>query len=1183
MREILIRIHPDVFSRCPRLSRIFLVDRREEYRLDEVVRWTPTELPLLKELVLNGTPAISFHPDILHSTTNLRDLDLGMFTSGADVTFIPPAEELDCADDDNIDDNNKNNDSLSTYGSVPRKQPTWTWDWYLPNLLSLKLNAEFGYRFKFRMLAGTPNLTLERQHVVGDIDNSSSPIELEENDDKFLKDFEYVHVPALKNFTLTGPWSLDRRVLEVLFGKVAPGVQDLIMSSEGHNELPKLIYLTLNGEFAYRFQFRILAGTPNLQEYIHLPHVEDISFSVHGSSFATVTVTARRLVDHHYGYSELFYKTTLNIKELKMVANQGYSFKDWTASTRNLIRLKTAYTSLATITSFSGGEGKPMEGLIAEAWLEVVPEFPEHDRRYVLVDQPVNRRKECLEAIIRTLACFHGMGSVATMLRVNKYVCSITLPVLYGLGPISVLNKYYLKDSLGFKRRQKLIATLLLGVPKIRITELLRVTFLQDSIDDQDHSPAPYAPYHSFATAISLSNCNDAFDGDLRQIDEFRDDYFSQDDGSPPSQRLLDFVKDHRLLRRDLTWALCSDVERLRFLEIPVSDIDRYLPLIDQLKALTKVRFELNRWLFPTNVDLDELTPEQRTILSHQRDERKQHLDQMVLFVQGHRRHHGSVLQAATCSGEYPLLAEKCPDEYAEQLTHLLPPLPDPRALDIHNWGHFATKVKETNLLAVKSIMPPQGQPGALSLPQLLKKSPFLHRCRSLESIQLKSFTDDVFQWAVDERRQHDADIAAGRTPQRPLVPLQNATVNNERPTDGRLINDIGYSFGETLKTLHFYSYATFDNQESVVLGECSVGGSPSWSLCWHAPQLTNLLIRTDHNFLRIHPSLLAQCPQLKDINLVDRRHEYSASDITRWEPAELGQLETLTLQGSPALSFNLETLNTARKLKTISLRTSAHYVLPVAELDEPENDSVGLPPSAAATAPSPIPPWRPIWTWDWDLPRLTRLTLKGDMAYRFQFKMLQGTPSLVQLNVDIRSTTGIHKRTLGVKEFLQKTQEIETMGGAQDDDDNNSNNNDGSNDNILGMQSKYIQLPALRTLTLRGTWVLDTEVLESLCRMVPGVTNMSLQGCGGFSLVDWVGTTSRLLMSISQAKASIPVAAELASKAGLVEMELHGEDQEYVLYQLGQPPVGRTAEDKLNYYFYPYIKRFPLQLFGQS
>ncbi|KAF9536075.1 hypothetical protein EC957_000491, partial [Mortierella hygrophila] len=156
----------------------------------------------------------------------------------------------------------------------------------------------------------------------------------------------------------------------------------------------------------------------------------------------------------------------------------------------------------------------------------------------------------------------------------------------------------------------------------------------------------------------------------------------------------------------------------------------------------------------------------------------------------------------------------------------------------------------------------------------------------------------------------------------------------------------------------------------------------------------------------------------------------------------------------------------------------------PVIELDDPENASVGLPPSAAATAPGPSTPGRPIWTWDWDLPRLTHLTLTGEIAYRFQFKMLQGTPNLVQLNADIRPTTGIHKRTLGVKEFLQKTQEMQTMGGAQDNDDDNSNNSESSKDNILGMQSKYIQLPVLRTLTLRGTWVLDTEVLESLCRM---------------------------------------------------------------------------------------------------
>ncbi|KAF9118125.1 hypothetical protein BGX30_004812 [Mortierella sp. GBA39] len=740
-------------------------------------------------------------------------------------------------------------------------------------------------------------------------------------------------------------------------------------------------------------------------------------------------------------------------------------------------------------------------------------------------------------------------------------------------------------DSPGFQRRLKLVSTLLLSVPETHVTDLLHATFPQDPVGQERYPTTPFAPYHSFSIIVSLHRCVSLYEGDFFKANH------------QPPQKLVDFVKEHGLkdryiaetplgrvsdeshwsivtlalnreLRRDLTWALCSDVEHIRILTIPLSDIGRYSSLVNRFESLRDVTFQLDRYLSDEGANMDEITPEELAVHIQQRDERVQHLDQMVLFVQELRQRHKNVLQTAVYYGLYPCDYDWCPEEYQEKLVRLLPPLLDPQALGSNNWNQFATKVKETNLSAVKDITPPQNQPGALSLPRLLEKSPFLHRCRSLESIRLTSFPDDAFQWAVDERRQHDADIAAGRTPRRPLVPLQYAKVSNERPTDGRLINDIGYGFGETLKTLDFYSYATFDNQGSVVLGECSVGSNPSWSLCWHAPQLTNLLIRTDHNFLRIHPSLLAQCPQLKIINLVDRCHEYSASDITRWEPAELGQLETLILQGSPALSFNLETLNTARKLKTIELRMFAYYVPLVAELDEPEDDSLGLPPSAAATAPSPSPPGRPIWTWDWDLPKLTHLTLNGEMAYQFQFKMLQGTPSLGQLDVDIRPATRIHKRTLDVKEFLQKTQEMETMGGAQDDDDNNSNNDDSAKDSILGMPSKYIQLPELRSLTLRGTWVLDTEVLESLCRMVPGVMNMSLKGCGGFSLVDWVGTTSRLLMSISQAKATIPVAAELASGAGLVEMKVH-DNLAYVLYQLGQLPVGRATEDKISYYFY--------------
>ncbi|OAQ21994.1 hypothetical protein K457DRAFT_37379, partial [Linnemannia elongata AG-77] len=758
------------------------------------------------------------------------------------------------------------------------------------------------------------------------------------------------------------------------------------------------------------------------------------------------------------------------------------------------------------------------------------------------------------------------------MLRVNKYVCAITLPLLYGGVPYSVLNKYYPKDSPAFKRRQKLIATLLIGVPKTRITDLLRVTFLQDSVDDQEHSPAPYAPYHSFAIAVSLSRCNDAFDGDFRQIydfrqiDDFREDNFRfhQDDG-PPSQRLLDFVKEHGLkdrytieaplakrlhdrpgdnftnainreLRRDLTWALCSDIERLRHIEIPVSDIDRYLPLVDKFKALSRVRFELDRPLFPTHINLERLTPEQRTVLTHQREERRRHLDQMVLFVQGLRHHHGSVLRVATCTGEYPRLCEKCPEEYQEHLTRLLPPLLDPKALDIHNWGQFATKVEETNLSAVKTIKPPQNQKESLSLPRLLEQSPFLHRCRSLEGISLTSFSDDIFQWAVDERRQYDADIAAGHPPQRPLVPLRYAEVDSEHLNDGRLINDIGYSFGETLRSLEVRPRSLGWRLAGIIPDsvECWVGGRPSWS-CWHAPLLSRLSIEAYHNLLRVHPSLFVQCPQLECIELGDRRTEYSSSDITRFEPAELVHLKSLNLQGSPAISFHPGVLRNAPELNYLVLRMPIYdapsYIPPVSELEEPgeelEDDSVELAPTAAVTTSSP--PRRPIWTWDWDLPKLTTLELTSEFAYRFQFSLLWSTPALERFLVDIRSLSGQHKRTLGVKDLLQNAQDSMAVGDTLVDDNDD--------DTLDLLQLQYIHLLNLTNFSLIGDWTLDRQVLTILCsKVLPNIReSLSLRGCSGFGLNDWVKTILKHLPKLQSATASFEVTPESASEVGLV------------------------------------------------
>ncbi|KAF9151858.1 hypothetical protein BG015_006130 [Linnemannia schmuckeri] len=219
----------------------------------------------------------------------------------------------------------------------------------------------------------------------------------------------------------------------------------------------------------------------------------------------------------------------------------------------------------------------------------------------------------------------------------------------------------------------------------------------------------------------------------------------------------------------DSRTALCSNVERIKSLTIPLSDIGRYSSLVDRFEALTNVTFQLDRQLSEEDADMDEITAEELTVLNQQRDERKQHLDQMVLFVQELRQRHKNVLQTAACYGLYPLSNEKCPEEHQNQLARLFPVLVNPQYLYDSNWAHFATKIEETDLSTVKMIVLPMGQSDAFTLPRLLEQFPFLHRCRSLERIHLTSLRDDVFQWAVDERRQYDADIAAGCSPQQVL------------------------------------------------------------------------------------------------------------------------------------------------------------------------------------------------------------------------------------------------------------------------------------------------------------------------------------------------------------------------------------------------------------------------------
>ncbi|KAG0247953.1 hypothetical protein BGZ95_008320, partial [Linnemannia exigua] len=62
--------------------------------------------------------------------------------------------------------------------------------------------------------------------------------------------------------------------------------------------------------------------------------------------------------------------------------------------------------------------------------------------------------------------------------------------------------------------------------------------------------------------------------------------------------------------------------------------------------------------------------------------------------------------------------------------------------------------------------------------------------------------------------------------------------------------------------------------------------------------------VDSSHTFLRIHPAFLARSPRLRSIALNDRRKQYTLADLAYWKPAQMPDLISLRLIGSPPSPF---------------------------------------------------------------------------------------------------------------------------------------------------------------------------------------------------------------------------------------------------------------------------------------
>ncbi|KAG0272297.1 hypothetical protein BGZ95_011963, partial [Linnemannia exigua] len=899
--------------------------------------------------------------------------------------------------------------------------------------------------------------------------------------------------------------------------------------------------------------------------------------------------------------------------------------------------------------------------------------------------------------VIRHLQNKAALKSIASLLRVNKYVCGVALPILYE-DPFAEMYTYssgcdeYDSKSPAFLRLKRLLQVLLRSLPistsaasECRrregglVTELLRAAYFQEQDqkqqDGDDHvgmkrdtgttgqdvegtseaplllqQPPTLFPYYSFLTNVAFEEHDHASEClqerlfflqqpavlEYLQHSGEGDQYLAQE----PYRSFMQGPKEvvdasivsqatKRQLQRDLTWAMCfSNAEHIRTLHISIADIGRYLDLAPRFKVLSQVDIQVDK---PVTLDLllgVELTPEEKEILARLKKERTKHLEDVILFLHEHQRHNPNVIKTARFANGhgYP---EKVPEEYHFRLLQTLPPLNRPRKLGTGNWAQFAANIAGTDLSCVKEIDSGYLSKDVMYLSRILDQGPFLHRCRSLEIMDIASFGEDVFKWAVQERKEFDRDNGDSVSPSRSLVPLRWYHVQFKEPSYGRQINDVAYAFGNSLESLQIDGYQSDNHSEQqqyqrdFTLGRShgdddnNDNAPASWPIL---PRLRKLQVETHQIFLRLHRRLFSQLPRLSELSLKDSRNQYSLTDVVvHWEPVEMLELEFLTLSGTPAICFHPDTLKNTPKLYSLELgmvETNGFSFIP----DPEEFDEIDQEGQEASESHSDdtnsllthgyLPTRRyPVWTWDWELPKLRQITLTSEFAYRFKFQMLAGTPNLAYFDLNIKSLSRKHRRTVGIADLVKPGFQHPALARvldrereqqekrkrlpywdpnahhasedqeAEDDVEEEEVNEEEEEDEIL-KEFEFLHLPALRFFSLTGPWVFDHRSLKALFSMVaPKISTIYLRGSYGFSISEWVQSTSLHLPNVDTCIATFRPLPRMIAEAGLVEREMYPSDEDEmvpsylrmngrVMFKLAVRPVGRANDTPAIYEF---------------
>jgi hypothetical protein len=251
----------DALHRSSALESLCLQDSVMTYNLHDIWSWPSVHLPRLKKLELTGSPALRFNLESLHHSPCLEELTLSILLIESDYgTFhfhVPSPEDLEREASDDHELSGTPGNVSHEYQSIGRR-PRWTWDWCLPKLFKLHLDAVFAYKFDFQWLQHLPNLQHIRVNSISSGDRLHERCitlkdllrgkqEQQDEGGKHTVSYQYISLPKLESIDLDGYWSFDEGVMETLCLVVSPNLRRVNLGYNGGGyTLQKWITLSRN-------------------------------------------------------------------------------------------------------------------------------------------------------------------------------------------------------------------------------------------------------------------------------------------------------------------------------------------------------------------------------------------------------------------------------------------------------------------------------------------------------------------------------------------------------------------------------------------------------------------------------------------------------------------------------------------------------------------------------------------------------------------------------------------------------------------------------------------------------------------------------------------------------------------------------------------------------------------------